>query len=73
MEQHGACSVPSSHEIAQLNLARPLEPLTSFRLAGFVELLVPVMLSPMPRRGSVGGCRPRTVTPPHCAASATTT
>jgi hypothetical protein len=42
MQQPGACSAPSSHEIAQLNLARPLEPLTSVRLAGFVELLVPV-------------------------------
>jgi hypothetical protein len=42
MEQPGSCGVPSSHEIAQLNLARPLEPMNSALLAGFVELLVPV-------------------------------
>ena len=30
------------HHLAQLNIALPLEPLTSDRLAGFVELLEPV-------------------------------
>ena len=30
------------HHLAQLNIALPLEPLTSYRLAGFVDLLGPV-------------------------------
>lgn len=32
----------SGYELAQLNIARPIEPLTSARLAGFVDLLDPV-------------------------------
>ena len=32
----------SGHDLAQLNIALPVEPLTSARLAGFVDLLDPV-------------------------------
>lgn len=35
-------AVVPDHQLAQLNIALPVEPLTSARLAGFVELLDPV-------------------------------
>ena len=38
----GGVAAHPNHHLAQLNVSLPLEPLTSARLAGFVELLEPV-------------------------------
>jgi len=50
-------------ELAQVNIARPIEPLDSPLLVEFMAALAPINALADSAPGSFGGCRPMAATP----------